>query len=125
MAAVIALLTQTTVAQTPSGLIHITGIGGGGGIKSVSGYAVIPGDAQPKLCHLSLDIGNRSLCRWFGEAGCHKIRFEVTLPVGEFTEAVLKLSDHPLSIRSVEELRRRPGSTFAQLKVNDVVIPVQ
>jgi hypothetical protein len=123
IAPVIALLVQAAVAQNPSDLIHITSIGGGGGLKSIGGYAIIPANAQPELCHLSLDNLGRGSCQWFGEAGCRKIRFEVTLPVDEFTAAVLTLSDHPLSIKSVEELQSRPGSTFAQIKVNDVIFP--
>lgn len=122
---VIALLTQTVVAQDPSDLIRINSIGEGGGIKTIGGYATIPPDAQSDLCHLSLQIGSHSIGRWFGEAGCRKIRFEVTLPTDQFRGAVLKLSDRPLKIRSPEEFQRRLGSTFAELKVDDVKVPLK
>jgi hypothetical protein len=122
---VVALFAQTAAAQSPSTLIRINtmDIGEGKGIKMIGGYATIPPEAQPELCHLSLQIGTQSICRWFGEPGSRQIRFEVTLPTAQLREAVLKLSDHPLSIRSVEELQRRPGSTFAELKVDDVKFP--
>ena len=120
MGLVIAVLTQTGFAQGPSDLIHITSFGRGGGMKMVGGYATIPLGAQSDLCHLSLcDVDDRCIARWFGEAGCTKIRFEITLPSDQFKGLLLKLSDHPLSIKSMEELQRRPGSTFAQIKIDE------
>ena len=125
IAVVTALLVQTVAAQSPATWIRINSIGGGNGTKTIGGYATIPPEAQAELCHLSLQIGSQSICRWFGEAGCRTIRFEVTLPKDQLQEAVLRLSDHPLQIRSPEELRRRPGSTFAELRVDDVKIPLK
>jgi hypothetical protein len=49
--------------------IRINSIGGSDGFKMIGGYATIPPDAQPELCHLSLQIGSQSICRWFGEPG--------------------------------------------------------
>jgi hypothetical protein len=127
MTVVIALLAQMVAAQSPSTSIRINSmsIGEGKGPKTIGGYATIPPEAQPELCHLSLKIGTQSICRWFGEPGCRTIRFEVTLPSEQLREAVLTLSDHPLQIRSPEELQRRPGSTFAELRVDDVKIPLK
>jgi hypothetical protein len=122
-----ALLTQNAAVQGPSALIRINSmeIGECKERKTFGGYATIPPDAQPELCHLSLKVGALSISRWFGQGGCRTIRFEATLTCDQVREAVLVLSDHPLQVRSVEEIQQRPGSTFAVLKVDDVKIPLK
>ena len=119
------LLAQAVVAQNPSALIRINRMAIGDGVKTIGGYATIPPGAQPDLCHLSLQFGTHIIGRWFGEAGSRAIRFEVTLPADRFKGAVLKLSDYPLTISSAEELERRTGSTFAELTVDEVKVPLQ
>ena len=122
--AVLAVVAHTLAAQTPSDLIRITSmtLGAGDGPKTIGGYATVPPSARPELCHLSLN-GTANAVLWFGEAGSPRIRFEVTLTADQLRTAVLKLSDRPLQVRSVEELEQRPGSTYAELRVDDVKIP--
>ena len=119
-ALLVALLPVTSHCQHPADVIHFTGFGQGGGRQSLSGYFNIPAGAQPDKCHVCLKIGDECIARWFADTSSTKIRFEFSLPSSEYSRAVLELSDRPLSVKSVEELRSRPGSLFAQVRLGDL-----
>ncbi len=117
---ILALLPLTSHCQHPADAFHFTGFGQGAGRRSLSGYFDIPATAQSDKCHVCLKIGDNCIARWFADITSTKIRFEFSLPDGEYSKAVLELSDHPLSVKSLEELRSRPGSVFAQIRLGDL-----